>query len=91
MNKEENKLSENIHNLINKIMIVETKLYSKKEKYPNLHKAWNTTLIFKIKKMLDVLNHCEYFCDNIDSTIKEDIPIKTLALMYILNNNYLNK
>ena len=91
MNAEDRLLSESMYKLMNKLMNVETKLYKKKEKYPNLHKAWHTTIIFKIDKMIKMLDQCDDFCEKADYIIEEDIPVKTLALLYILNNNYLNK
>lgn len=91
MNAENKLLDESIDNLINKLMDVKTKLNKKRERYPNLHKAWNTTIDFKIDKMIKLLDQCDNFCENANDIIKEDIPIKTLALLYILNNNNLNK
>ena len=91
MNAEDKLLSENMYKLINKLMNIETKLYKKRDNYPNLHKAWHTTLIFKIDKMIKILDQCDNFCENVDSIIEKDIPAETLALLYILNNNYLNK
>lgn len=91
MDEQERILSEDIYSVINKLMMIETKFFNKKDKYPNLHKAWYTTLKYKLEKMSTLLNQCENFCDNIDDTIDQDIPAATLALLYILNNNYLNK
>ena len=39
MNAEDKLLSENMYKLINKLMNIETKLYKKRDNYPNLHKA----------------------------------------------------
>lgn len=88
MDTDDKILSENVYKLINKLMNVETKLYKKKEKYPNLHRAWHTALIYKINKMNDILDQCDHFCENAETVIENDIPVKTLALLYILNNNY---
>ena len=41
--------------------------------------------------MIKILDQCDNFCENVDSIIEKDIPAETLALLYILNNNYLNK
>ena len=41
-------------------MNIETKLYKKRENYPNLHKV-HTTLIFKIDKMIKILDQCDNF------------------------------
>ena len=91
MNAEDKLLSESMYELINKLMNIETKLYKKRDNYPNLHKAWYATLVFKINKMIKILDQCDNFCENVDSVIEKDIPVETLALLYILNNNYLNK
>ena len=45
MDEQERKLSENIYSVINKLMMIETKLFKKKDKYPNLH---NLVYNFKI-------------------------------------------
>ena len=91
MNAEDRLLSESMYKLMNKLMNIETKLYKKRDKYPNLHKAWHTTIIFKIDKMIKMLDQCDNFCENVDNIVEKDIPVKTLALLYILNNKYLNK
>ena len=39
MDEQERILSENIYGVINKLMMIETKFFNKKDKYPNLHKV----------------------------------------------------
>lgn len=91
MNENTEKLNQQINNIINKLSTILEKISEKKERYPNLCKAWETTIQFKSLKLLNILSDCENFCEKIEETIENDIQASTIALLYILNNNYLNK
>ena len=80
---------EKTHYIQNKILNLINKLESKENKYPNLCKAWNTALNYKLGKIIKIIDSCNYFCDNVDDIVPNDLSPQTIALLYILNNNYL--
>ena len=73
----------------NKILLISEKLNLKREQYPNLTKAWDTAINYKLNKIIKMLENCENFCDNVENVIPNDLSPQTIALLYILNNNYL--
>ena len=73
----------------NKILLISEKLNLKQEQYPNLTKAWDTAINYKLNKIIKMLENCENFCDNAENVIPNDLSPQTIALLYILNNNYL--
>ena len=73
----------------NKILLISEKLNLKQEQYPNLTKAWDTAINDKLNKIIKMLENCENFCDNAENVIPNDLSPQTIALLYILNNNYL--
>lgn len=77
-----NTIKDKISNLIHK-------LESKKEKYPNLCKAWNTALNYKLEKIIKMIDNCNNFCDKVNDVIPNDLSPQLIGLLYILNNNYL--
>lgn len=88
---ESTQLHDNIRKLRDNLENIEEKLVTKQNTYPNLYKAWHTTLNFKINKLNDLIDSAHYFCKDVDNTLKSDVKPETLALLYILNNNYLKK
>jgi hypothetical protein len=60
-----------------------TKLYEKKEDYPNIIQLWETLIEHKKKDIINTLTECETMLDNIQD-IKNDIPKKTLLMLYLL-------
>ena len=91
MNANTENLNKQINDIIIKLTTIREKISTKKEKYPNLCKAWETAIQFKVMKLLNMLNDCENFCEKIEDTLDNDLPASAIALLYILNNNYLNK
>ena len=82
-------INERINDVKNKILNLTNKLESKEEKYPNLCKAWNTALNYKLEKLIKIIDNCNNFCDNVDNVIPNDLSPQIIGLLYILNNNYL--
>lgn len=82
-------INERINDVKNKILNLTNKLESKEEKYPNLCKAWNTALNYKLEKLIKIIDNCNHFCDNVDNVIPNDLSPQIIGLLYILNNNYL--
>ena len=65
---------DSIKNLINK----------KKEKYPNISNIWLTFLNYKINLLEKSLEDADKIFKNIDNTIPQDLPIDTIAILYLL-------
>ena len=76
-------------NIKNKILLISEKLNLKKNKYPNLTKAWSNAINYKLNKIIKMLDKCDNFCNNVENEIPNDLSPQTIALLYILNNNYL--
>ena len=56
-------------NIKNKILLISEKLNLKKNKYPNLTKAWSTAINYKLNKIIKMLDNCDNFCNNVENEI----------------------
>ena len=68
-----------------KIDSIKNLINNKKEKYPNISNIWLTFLNYKINSLEKSLENADKIFKNIDSTIPQDLPIDTIALLYLLN------
>ena len=68
-----------------KIDSIKNLINNKKEKYPNISNIWLTFLNYKINSLEKSLEDADKIFKNIDNTISQDLPIDTIAFLYVLN------
>lgn len=62
-----------------------------REKFPNIVNLWDDFLKKKHELFLQNLNKAEYFLDNCDTILDDDLKPVTISLLYLLFNNSLNE
>ena len=67
-----------------KIDSIKNLINNKKEKYPNISNIWLTFLNYKINLLEKSLENADKIFKNIDNTIPQDLPIDTIAILYLL-------
>ena len=67
-----------------KIDSIKKLINNKKEKYPNISNIWLTFLNYKINSLEKSLEDADKIFKNIDNTIPQDLPIDTIAILYLL-------
>ena len=67
-----------------KIDSIKNLINNKKEKYPNISNIWLTFLNYKINSLEKSLENADKIFKNIDNTIPQDLPIDTIAILYLL-------
>ena len=84
-------INENIdENIDEKYNFILEQLKKTGENYPQITDLWNKYLQLKKENFLDVLNKAEYFINNCDTLLENDISPKTIAILYLFFNNHLN-
>ena len=67
-----------------KIDSIKNLINNKKEKYPHISNIWLTFLNYKINSLEKSLENADKIFKNIDNTIPQDLPIDTIAILYLL-------
>jgi aminopeptidase C len=62
-----------------------------REKFPNIVNLWDDFLKKKHELFLQNLNKAEYFLNNCETTLKDDLKPETITLLYLFFNNSLNE
>ena len=62
-----------------------------REKFPNIVNLWDDFLKKKHELFLQNLNKAEYFLNNCDNILQDDLKPETIALLYLFFNNSLNE
>ena len=84
-------MNENIdENIDEKYNIILEQLKKSGENYPQITDLWKKYLQLKKDNFLDVLNKAQYFINNCDTLLENDISSKTIAILYLFFNNNLN-
>ena len=84
-------MNENIdQNIDEKYNFILEQLKKTGENYPQITDLWKKYLQLKKENFLDVLNKAEYFINNCDTLLENDISPKTIAILYLFFNNHLN-
>jgi len=68
-----------------KLEYIENLIKEKKEKYPNISSVWLKYIEEKVKCLNKSLNQAEKAFLNIDNTIPNDLPMETIAILFLLN------
>ena len=84
-------MNENIdENIDEKYNFILEQLKKSGENYPQITDLWKKYLQLKKDNFLDVLNKAQYFINNCDTLLENDISSKTIAILYLFFNNNLN-
>ena len=70
-----------------KIVKIRELFEMKKEKYPNIASVWTKYLDQQILSLETSLQNAEYIFKNIENNSQEDLPMHSIALLYLLNRN----
>ena len=62
-----------------------------REKFPNIVNLWDVFLKKKHELFLQNLNKAEYFLNNCDNILQDDLKPETIAILYLFFNNNLNE
>ena len=62
-----------------------------REKFPNITNLWDDFLQKKQAKFCKNLDEAEYFLNNCDTILKDDLKPETITLLYLIFNNHLNE
>jgi|TARA_B110000008_G_scaffold109728_1_gene112746 hypothetical protein len=62
-----------------------------REKFPNIVNLWDDFLKKKHDLFLQNLNKAEYFLNNCDNILQDDLKPETITLLYLFFNNGLNE
>ena len=62
-----------------------------REKFPNIVNLWDDFLKKKHELFLQNLNKAEYFLNNCDNILQDDLKPETITLLYLFFNNGLNE
>ena len=70
-----------------KIVKIRELLEMKKEKYPNISSVWTKYLDQQILSLESSLKNAEDIFENIENNSQGDLPMHSIALLYLLNRN----
>mgnify|MGYP001216633604 FL=1 len=62
-----------------------------REKFPNIVNLWDVFLQKRQEIFLQNLNKAEYFLNNCDNILQDDLKPETIATLYLFFNNNLNE
>jgi len=68
-----------------KLEYIKNLIKEKKEKYPNVSNVWLKYIEEKVIFLDKSLNQAEKAFSNIDNTLQNDLPIETIAILFLLN------
>ena len=68
-----------------KIDKIKELLKKRKKKYPNITDVWLKYIEKKIEFLKEDLNKAEKIFENIENNSQEDLPMHSIALLYLLN------
>ena len=74
-----------------KYNLILERLENSREKFPNIVNLWDDFLKKKHELFLQNLNKAEYFLNNCDTTLKDDLNPETISLLYLFFDNSLNE
>jgi hypothetical protein len=70
-----------------KIVKIRELLEMKKEKYPNIASVWTKYLDQQILSLETSLQNAEDIFKNMENNSQEDLPMHSIALLYLLSKN----
>lgn len=68
-----------------KLEYIKNLIKEKQEKYPNVSNVWLKYIEEKKDFFNKSLEHAEKVFSNIDNTLPNDLPIETIAILFLLN------
>ncbi len=68
-----------------KLEYIKNLIKEKQEKYPNVSNVWLKYIEEKRDFFNKSLEHAEKVFSNIDNTLQNDLPIETIAILFLLN------
>ena len=68
-----------------KLEYIKNLIKEKQEKYPNVSNVWLKYIEEKRDFFNKSLEHAEKVFSNIDNTLSNDLPMETIAILFLLN------
>ena len=91
MNVMNENMNENMNEMTEKYDSIIERMEFFREKFPNIVNLWKHFLKKKKESFLQNLIQADFFLDNCENVLKEDLKPETITLLYLLTNNNLNE